>query len=77
MVEEKILLTPKQVASAIGCETAYLKEHESELGLESAKTPGGHRRYALDDVQRLVDRLAVVRETDVALARLLILKRRD
>jgi hypothetical protein len=70
------MLTPKQAASAVGCETRYLIDHEEDLGLTSVMTPGGHRRYALTDVQRLVDRYAVVKEADVALAKLVILQQK-
>ena len=75
MEQEKILLTPTQVALAIGCHPEYLKEHEADLGLKSVKTPGGHRRYPLSDVQKLVDRLAIAKNTDVALAKLLVVQK--
>ncbi len=74
MSDQVIMLTPKQVASAVGCETRYLIDHEDDLGLSAVMTPGGHRRYRLSDVQHLVDRYAVVKEADVALAKLLILQ---
>jgi hypothetical protein len=74
MSDRVIMLTPKQAASAVGCETRYLIDHEEDLGLNAMMTPGGHRRYALNDVQRLVDRYAVVRQADVALAKLLIVQ---
>lgn len=38
MSEEIILLTPTQVASAIGCKARYLIEHEEDLGLRSVMT---------------------------------------
>ncbi len=76
MSDRVIMLTPKQAASAVGCETRYLIDHEEDLGLTSVMTPGGHRRYALTDVQRLVDRYAVVKEADVALAKLVILQQK-
>lgn len=77
MNNQPILLTPKQAASAIGCQPRYLIEHENDLGLNAVMTPGGHRRYALNDVQRLVERFAAVKQADVALAKLLILKHKQ
>lgn len=77
MAEERIFLTPKQVALALGCETQYLKEHESQLGLRSTKTPGGHRRYSLSDVERVMSRLTIASETDLELAKLLIVRAKD
>jgi hypothetical protein len=68
------MLTPKQAANAVGCEPRYLIEHEEDLGLMSTMTPGGHRRYALTDVQCLVDRFGAIKQADVALAKLLILQ---
>ena len=76
MNEEIILLTPTQVASAIGCLPQYLIQHEEDFGLKSIMTAGGHRRYALHEVQCLVDRFAVVKQADVALAKLLIWQRK-
>lgn len=77
ITDDMIYLTPTQTAAALGCEPQYLKAHEEELGLTPVKTPGGHRRYSLKDVERLVNRLTVAKRTDLALAKLLILRAKE
>jgi excisionase family DNA binding protein len=46
----KHLLTPKQVAQAIGVSESSLKRWCDRGALKMVKTAGGHRRLALDDV---------------------------
>ncbi|HSN69675.1 MAG TPA: helix-turn-helix domain-containing protein [Thermoanaerobaculia bacterium] len=51
-LEKKALLTTTEVAVALGVGVSSIKRWTNEGRLESTKTVGGHRRYALEAVHR-------------------------
>jgi len=59
----KTLLTPKQVAQAIGASESSLKRWCDKGLMTTVRTPGGHRRLAVSDV------LAFLRKTQHSLVR--------
>lgn len=48
------LLTPREVAQLFGVRTTTIARWAREGTLTPLRTPGGHRRYRREDIQRLI-----------------------
>jgi len=53
--ETDALLTPREVAQLFGVRTTTIARWAREGTLTPLRTPGGHRRYRREDIQRLLD----------------------
>ena len=60
--KQKELITGKQVAEMFGVHPDTIRDWANDGKLNSVKTLGGHRRYKLSEIQKIVEeRNAVVR----------------
>jgi excisionase family DNA binding protein len=50
------LLTPREVAGLFGVRTTTIARWAREGALTPLRTPGGHRRYRRQDIQRLLSK---------------------
>jgi excisionase family DNA binding protein len=54
--DDERLLTPREAAEKFGVRVTTIARWAREGRLNPVRTPGGHRRYALSDLRRYLDR---------------------
>ena len=55
MKVERVVITPEQVAAMFGVNPKTVTRWSNNGRLKHAfKTPGGHRRYYLDEIEKLI-----------------------